>query len=796
MAGPRKTVPAASKRKRLGSDASDDNAADKKRKPAASKGAATKSGLSEAKAKIIGRFGHLVDKVPEKKSIGEWMRRAPTGPSAPGSKQIPEGTENCLEGLTFVVTGEPPSLSRPEVEDLIRRCGGSKTTFLVMGEEAGATKPAKAKSMGVKVLDDDGLFGLISALSSETGPAPPGAETKSKAMEIDETPSPADLPPTAVKSDSVRTSPPAPAARPSGGNGTELWTDKYRPKSLKELCGNKGKVETIVEYLRKFKAGATSKLRGEQAAYKAVLVSGPPGIGKTTAVHLACAQEGFTVIEMNASDTRSKKALNSLVGDLTGNYTVDDFFSGPRNKVMTANTALVMDEVDGMSGGDRGGTAQLIQLIKKAKIPVLCICNDRRATNVKSLLNHCLDIPFHRPDVGSIRSRMMSIAFKEKLKLNPNAVDQLVQSTHNDLRQILNLLSTYRLSQDAMSYDQGKAYARAAQKQVARSPFDITAEYLTSQGYNHTSFAEHINAYFYDYSLIPLFIQENYPRCQSEWAHRKAAEHGLTQLMSLEALSHAADAISEGDLVERKIGSGQQWSLMPVHAAFSCVRPAYYMHGSMAGSMTQFPGWLGKNSTATKANRLLREFQTRMRLRITGDRTEVRLNYLPALIQALSRPLIEEGAGGIEAVIKVLDEYHLSKDDWGEIMTMQVGGKTSGSAFQNPMDRIPSNVKSAFTRKYNAMSHPTTIPVVSGGRATVAPPAAIPDLEGAETPEDETADSDSEQGSADDPTADALIKVKGASKAKKPAAGRGKPAGAAASSASGRGRGRGRRGKA
>jgi len=36
-----------------------------------------------------------------------------------------------------------------------------------------------------------------------------------------------------------------------------------------------------------------------------------------------------------------------------------------------------MDEVDGMSSGDRGGVSELIQIIKKSKIPIICICNDR-----------------------------------------------------------------------------------------------------------------------------------------------------------------------------------------------------------------------------------------------------------------------------------------------------------------------------------------------------------------------------------------------------------------------------------
>lgn len=72
------------------------------------------------------------------------------GPRAPGSKPIPEGEEECLEGLTFVVTGVLVSLEREEATDLIRKYGGkvtqsisSRTSYVVVGEGAGESKLAK-----------------------------------------------------------------------------------------------------------------------------------------------------------------------------------------------------------------------------------------------------------------------------------------------------------------------------------------------------------------------------------------------------------------------------------------------------------------------------------------------------------------------------------------------------------------------------------------------------------------------------------------------------------------------------
>lgn len=61
-----------------------------------------------------------------------------------------------------------------------------------------------------------------------------------------------------------------------------------------------------------------------------------------------------------------------------------------------------------------------------------------------------------RTPAAQIRSRIMSIAFKEKLDIKPNAIDELVASTQNDIRQIINILSTYRLNKTSMAYDDAK----------------------------------------------------------------------------------------------------------------------------------------------------------------------------------------------------------------------------------------------------------------------------------------------------------------------------------------------------
>ncbi len=72
-----------------------------------------------------------------------------------------------LEGLTFVLTGTLPTMTRDDASELIKRAGGKvsssvskKTSYVVAGDEAGS-KLTKAKALGVNVIDENGLLDLL-----------------------------------------------------------------------------------------------------------------------------------------------------------------------------------------------------------------------------------------------------------------------------------------------------------------------------------------------------------------------------------------------------------------------------------------------------------------------------------------------------------------------------------------------------------------------------------------------------------------------------------------------------------
>ncbi|KAG6023324.1 hypothetical protein E4U41_002049 [Claviceps citrina] len=692
----------------------------------------------------------------------DWRKAAAGGGNASAQPmaevELPEGEDECLSGLSFVFTGVLQTIGRDEAQALVKRYGGkvtgqpsSKTSFVVLGDDAGPSKLAKIKSHGIKTIDENGLFDLIRKLPAYggSGKGAQKAQEKKKAeedkmkqqiaeMEAEEEKKKAEAARAAKRLAQARGTA-APLSQPPCQPPVQLLTSKYAPTQLSHICGNKAQVEKIQKWLRNwsksrkynFQRRGGDGLGGERA----IIISGPPGIGKTTAAHLAAKLEGYDVLESNASDTRSKKLVEAGLSDSMNNTSLLGFFAGDGKKIDAAkkNTVLIMDEVDGMSAGDRGGVGALAKFCKKTEVPLILICNERRLPKMKPFDHAAFDIRFNRPTVDQVRSRIMTICHREGLKLPPPVVDALIEGSNKDIRQIINMISTAKLDQKTMSFDQGKAMTKAWEKHVVLKPWDICQKMLGGGLFapaSKASLNDKIELYFNDHEFSFLMIQENYLRTKPMALNGKGYSKREEKLKALELFDQAAESISDGDLIDRMIhGPQQHWSLMPTHAIFSTVRPASFIAGQLMGS--NFTSWLGNYSKQGKLGRMLREIHSHMRLKSSGDHDEVRQQYLPILWKELVDRLQNEGTDAVAEVIELMDSYYLTREDFDAVQELGLGPMTEEEV------RIETKTKAAFTRTYNSMSHPVPFMKASNVVAPKKQAKEMPDLEEAIEEEDD-----------------------------------------------------------
>ena len=700
-------------------------------------------------------------------------------PLAGGSKSVPEGADNCLAGLNFVFTGVLDTLHRDEGQSLVKRYGGKvtvapskKTSYVVLGQDAGPKKLETIQTLGIKVINEDGLYELIRRLppgGGDSKAAEAYAEKRAKEeekikneaeeMERREKEKEREAAKEA-KAAAARTGV-APPPKPKGPKVEDrLWVDKYAPDSLSAVCGNKGQVEKLQKWLREWRRNAHFHFKKAGADgngnLRAAMLHGPPGVGKTTAAHLVAKLEGYDVVETNASDTRSKKLMEQSLKGILDTTSLLGYFAGDGKKVESGkkNLVLIMDEVDGMSAGDRGGVGALAAVAKKTNVPIILICNERRLPKMKPFDFVTADFAFRRPTTDQIRGRIATITYREGMRLPAPVMQAIIEGGNADIRRIINMVSTINIDKKDMDFEDSGKMTKAWEKHVILKPWDIVSKIMRPQMFaesSKTTLNEKTELYFNDHEFSYLMLQENYLKSVPALLGPHSGKE--RNLKYLELAEKAASSISDGDLTDRMIhGSQQQWSLMPLHAIFSFVKPASYMYGNF-NTQVGFASWLGQNSKAGKLGRYVKEIQGHMRLRTSADRNEIRQQYLPALWDQTIGKMINVGKDAVPDIIDFMDSYYLTKEDYDAIMELGVGplnmveenekGKPGDA--DPKIKKIDTQTKAAFTRTYNSKNHPMPFVKASamGGAAKAGGGAAKrekPDLEEA------IEDSDAEGG--------------------------------------------------
>lgn len=206
------------------------------------------------------------------------------------------------------------------------------------------------------------------------------------------------------------------------------FVDKYAPKSVNDIIGQD--VNSLIKH-------AKSNPRG-----KACLICGPAGTGKTSSVHALANSEGYEFIEINASDLRDAESIKSVVG----NACMSAGLFGKR--------IILVDDIDSMSGEDRGGITELISCIKSTRVPIFLTALDAWEPKIRTLKNYCDVINFKKVRTSSIRDLLRKVCTSEGITASDSVLYKIASHADGDVRAGLNDLEMLSVSNKELTeYD-------------------------------------------------------------------------------------------------------------------------------------------------------------------------------------------------------------------------------------------------------------------------------------------------------------------------------------------------------
>ncbi|KAJ4767365.1 Replication factor C large subunit [Rhynchospora pubera] len=260
---------------------------------------------------------------------------------------------------------------------------------------------------------------------------------------------------------------------------SSLWTDKYHPENASQVCGNSESVSFLSEWLKSWhERGRKSKkipnitediseescsswymsesdmddLLEECDLWNVLLITGPVGSGKSAAVYACAKEQGFNIVEVNASDLRNGAHIKQKFGEATESHGIDKWSrdeilvsTNPHNtesnvnKQVAVNKTLVLfEDVDTVFEEDSGFISTIRQLADTTKWPIVLTSNNKKPVLPRQLSRLVLE--FSRPSSEELLLNVQKICALEKAGIPVSLMKHAIDYCLCDIRRIILLL--------------------------------------------------------------------------------------------------------------------------------------------------------------------------------------------------------------------------------------------------------------------------------------------------------------------------------------------------------------------
>jgi DNA polymerase III delta prime subunit len=209
---------------------------------------------------------------------------------------------------------------------------------------------------------------------------------------------------------------------------------------------------------------------------KGIYIYGEPGTGKTTFITNILKELNYDIIKYDAGDIRNAAVIEDITKHGMSNNNVISSFNKNVRKIV-----IIMDEIDGMNNGDKGGINTLIKIIRPKKtkkqkledftiIPIICIGNYRVDKKIKELMKVCNNFELNKPSIPQINQIIneMIPELDSTLKMN------IINHVQGDLRKINTIYKIFKNDPNFFTIDiinnlfQVKSYNDNAKKIIEK----------------------------------------------------------------------------------------------------------------------------------------------------------------------------------------------------------------------------------------------------------------------------------------------------------------------------------------